>query len=257
MNLLMSPTPLTRTHARYVRQLKTKKHRLLEQAFLVEGKKSVQELLRSAAEVKMLVCTPDFLQQEKAMLASYRYPLFTASGDLLTEVGSLKQNDQVLAVAAMQPNRSFTVAAGERALALDTLQDPGNLGTMMRIAQWYGIQKLICSLQTVDRYNPKVIQASMGAFTQVQTYYTPLAPFLKAIQVPVIGAVVQSEHYLHTMKLPSDGILLIGNESQGINPSLYPLLDLQVAIQKHGKVDSLNAAIATAILCESWCHPAL
>ena len=253
----MSPSPLTRTQARYVRQLKTKKHRLQAQAFLVEGKKSVQELLRSGAEVKMLVCTPDFLQKEKAMLASYPYPLFTASRDLLAEVGSLKQNDQVLAVAGMGSNKPFRVSRGERALALDTLQDPGNLGTVMRIAQWYGIEKVLCSPQTVDRYNPKVIQASMGSFTQVQTYYTPLAPFLKTAQVPVIGAVVQSEHYLHTTKLPSEGILLIGNESQGINPSLYPLLDLQVAIQKHGEVDSLNAAIATAIICESWCHPAL
>ena len=253
----MSPTPLTRAQARYVRQLKTKKYRLQEQAFLIEGKKSVHDLLTSHYKIKMVVTTPDFLQAEQAMLSGHPFPTFTAGPELLAQISSLKKNHQVLAVAATQPNKPLTIKPGERALALDTLQDPGNLGTMIRIADWYGIKKLICSPTTVDRYNTKVIQASMGSFTQVQTYYTPLAPFLEATNAPVIGGVVQSKHYLHTTKLPPDGILVIGNESQGIDPSLRPLLNVQVAIQPHGKVDSLNAAIAAAILCENWCSPVL
>lgn len=248
----MFPTPLTRAQARYIRQLKGKKCRLQENAFLVEGKKSVFDLLASDYMTQMVVTTPDFLTSEQAFFAKETLPILTTSSEELSKISSLQQNEKVLAVATMKPNQPLTITPNERALVLDTINDPGNLGTIMRIANWYGIQKIICSPTTVDRYNSKVIQASMGSFTQVESYYTPLAPFLEKINRPVIGAVLGTTHYLHTTTLPKEGILVLGNESHGISSELYPFFTQKVTIQPHGKARSLNVAIATAVICERW-----
>lgn len=248
----MVPAPLTRKQAHYIKQLKAKKYRLQEGAFLVQGKKNVKDLLHSHYVTQMVVATPSFIDAEGVMLAKASCPIYMADPDLLAQISTLKTNHQVLAVVTTQVNKPLIVERGECALALDTIKDPGNLGTIMRIADWYGITKLICSPTTVERYNPKVIQSSMGSFTHIESYYTALLPYLKAAQVPVIGAIVESTHYLHQAKLPKEGILVIGNESHGIEATLRPYLDMQVAIQPHGKADSLNAAIATAIICERW-----
>lgn len=253
----MLPTPLSRTQAHHIRQLKAKKYRSKAQAFVVEGKKSVHDLLSADYTTEMIVGTPDFLAAEKERLSAHTFPIYSADPESLARMSSLKKNHHVIAVATMKPNHPLSLCSGERALVLDTIKDPGNLGTIMRIADWYGIKKMICSPTTVDRYNAKVIQASMGSFTQVQSYYTALAPFLKNTSLPIIGAVVQSQHYLPTTSLPQEGLLVIGNESQGIHPTLRPLLTLQVAIKPQGHADSLNAAIATAIICEHWCNVAL
>lgn len=248
----MTFPPLTRKQANYVRELQAKKYRLQESTFLVQGKKNVKDLLNSTYVTKWLVAMPSFLAKEVMMFKDCPFPIFTASPALLAQISTLKTNHQVVAIAEMPPRKPLFVEKGERALVLDTIKDPGNLGTLMRIADWYGINKIICSPTTVDRYNPKVIQSSMGSFTHTESYYTPLLPYLKQAKVPVIGTIVESCHFLHKTTLPKEGLLVIGNESQGITPSLRPYLDLQIAIAAHGKADSLNAAIATAIVCERW-----
>ena len=246
--------PLTRKQTHHLRQLKTKKYRLQTQEFLVEGEKSVFDLLSSDYTTRMVVATPECFAANQETLSNHSLPIHLLPATELAQVSALKTNHKILAVAAMHPNNPLTIQPGQRALVLDTIKDPGNLGTIMRIADWYGITQLICSPTTVDRYNSKVIQASMGSFTQVKSYYTPLLPYLQQTQLPIIGTIVDSPHYLHQTTLPPDGLLLIGNESRGIHPSLRPLLHQQVTIQPHGKADSLNAAIATAIVCQHWLH---
>ena len=248
----MSPTLLTRAKAQYIRQLKSKKCRLEENAFVVEGKKSVLDLLNSDYTIQMVVATPDSLPSQEALLGKEGVLLLTTSPQRLTNISSLQHNDDLLAVATIKPNQPLTLAPTERALVLDNINDPGNLGSIMRIAAWYGIQKIICSPATVDCYNSKVIQSSMGSFTQVETYYTPLAPLLKKTDMPVIGTLLDSKKYLHTTHLPKAGLLLIGNESHGISRELYPFFTQKVTIQPHGKASSLNVAVATAVVCEKW-----
>ncbi|MEM7361476.1 MAG: RNA methyltransferase [Bacteroidota bacterium] len=248
----MSPTPLTSAQAQYIRQLKSKKRRFQENAFVVEGKKSVFDLLASDYTTQMVVVTPQFLASEKAFFEKKAIPLLTTTSEQLTKISSLQHNEHTLAVATMKPNQPLTLSPNERALVLDRIKDPGNLGTIMRIANWYGIGKIFCSPTTVDCYNSKVIQSSMGSFTHVESYYTPLAPFLEQTNLPVVGAVLESTNYLHTSSLPYAGLLLLGNESHGISRELYPFFTQKVTIQPHGKARSLNVAIATAVICEKW-----
>jgi RNA methyltransferase, TrmH family len=131
------------------------------------------------------------------------------------------------------------------------LQDPGNLGTIIRIADWYGIENVLCSPGCVDIYNPKVIQATMGSFLRVNVLYTPLDILFQQLGIPVIGAVMTGENLYQTV-LPEKGILLIGNEGSGISENLMPYISKGITIPKLGGAESLNAGIATAIICDNW-----
>ena len=250
----MSLVSLTRAQVHYIRQLKSKKYRFEVGSFLVEGRKSVGDLLQSNYETSLLVVTPEFLAENRMMFEGHDIPMYIVDSSMMARMSCLKTNHQVLAVAKIKGNDKLEVGLGERALVLDTIKDPGNLGTIIRIADWYGIKKIICSPTTVDRYNTKVIQASMGSFTAVEMYYSDLASFLSESKVPVIGTVVESPSYLGEVALPKQGMLVVGNESRGINPALREFFSLSVAIKGHGRADSLNVGVATGIICEWWCR---
>ena len=250
----MTPLPLTAAQARALRKLHHKKGRYQQQAFLVEGRKSVQALLEANNHVvHNIVATAPLLAQNLRWLAQAPCPIYTVPSAKLTALSTLHQNHEILAVAAMRPvPESVTLEPDERALVLDGIQDPGNLGTLMRIADWYGITKIICAPHTVDPYNSKVIHASMGSFAQVTMHYTALKPWLSAFSGPRIGAVLDSGASLHTTTLPPQGVLVVGSESHGIADSIRPLLTHHITIQRHGHAESLNAAMAAAIVCERW-----
>jgi TrmH family RNA methyltransferase len=133
---------------------------------------------------------------------------------------------------------------------LDDIRDPGNLGTIIRTADWYGIKHILASEETVDFYNPKVINSTKGSFTRVQVHYTDLNAILAANELPVFGAFLTGEN-VHQAKFPKAGLLVIGNESNGISPSLSTKITHPVTIPKFGQAESLNAAIATAILLDN------
>jgi TrmH family RNA methyltransferase len=142
--------------------------------------------------------------------------------------------------------------AAASALALDEVRDPGNLGTIIRIADWYGISKMVLSPNTADFYNPKVLQASMGSFTRIQFFYQDLSDFITtSSRIPVYGAFLEGEN-IHQAHLTTDGIIVMGSESHGISPHVERYVGRKITIPPFGKAESLNVAVATAIICDNF-----
>ncbi|EMR04300.1 putative methyltransferase [Cesiribacter andamanensis AMV16] len=191
-----------------------------------------------------------FLEEHADILSQKPLQLQEASPTELDALGTLQTNHTALAVVEMQPNLPLQAGPGEWALLLEEVGDPGNLGTIIRIADWYGIRKLICSPGTVDFYNPKVVTSSKGSFTRVQAYYTELLPFLEQQRLPVYGADLQGEP-VHSFAFPEGGYLLMGSEAHGISPLVAAKLSGRLTIPAYGQAESLNVAIATAIICDN------
>ena len=241
---------LSKSRLKFIKSLRLKKYRLQENAFAIEGAKNVKLLLESDYEVQLVVGTAKFLHLHRELLMHRAVKTFQVGEELLASLGVLQHNNAALAVASIKPNRPITVADGEYGLVLDDIRDPGNLGTIIRIADWYGIGAIICSTTTVELCNPKVLHASMGSFTKVKLYYTDLPTYLNEAQLPIIGAFTTGED-VHYASLPSEGLIVIGNETRGISKALMPYIQQQVSIPRYGGAESLNAAIATAILCDN------
>ena len=229
--------------------MQLKKYRKKAQSFLVEGTKSVLELLQGSFEVTHLVATEPFLMQNEEVAAKLSDKLDIVTEKQLNAMSALKTNQSVLAVARCRSNEPLGLNENEYAIALDQISDPGNLGTIIRTADWYGIYKLICSQDCADLYHPKVVHSSMGSFTRVQVYYTDLHSFLEEYPV-VYGAALKGEN-VHTTKFGNGGRLLIGNETRGIAAKLEELISKKVSIPRLGGAESLNAAIATAVMCDN------
>jgi TrmH family RNA methyltransferase len=150
----------------------------------------------------------------------------------------------------MKPNSPLVVSEQEYGIVLDDIHDPGNLGTIVRTADWFGIRKIIASPETADFYNPKVISATMGSFTRVQVYYTDLATYLSGTKHRIYGAFLDGTD-IHSVRFTNGGLIVIGSESHGISAELAPFVREKVTIPKYGQAESLNAAIATAIICDN------
>lgn len=242
---------LSKNTVKFIKSLHQKKYRSEIGKFFVEGEKSVLEVLQSDFTVDLLLATESFVQKHSRMLRSYRGELIQVTQNQLEQVGQYQSNDAALAVVGMKENSAFEPENEELILALDDVRDPGNLGTIIRVADWYGIRKLVFSPQTAEFYNPKVIQATMGSFTRVQFFYEDLERVFGRWQIPVYGAFLDGEN-IHKMGKPSQGILLMGNEAKGISPALEKRVTQKVTIPGFGMAESLNVAIATAILCDNF-----
>jgi TrmH family RNA methyltransferase len=246
----MAMQMLSKARVKYIKSLQVKKYRQQEQRFVVEGKKSVLELVNSTFHVDVLIATQEVYAQHRERFERSADECITAKPSELSAVGSFRTNDAVLAVARMKPNIPFNVELGEFALALDDIRDPGNLGAILRIADWYGIMKVITSPESADLYNAKTLHASMGSFTRVNVYVAELAPFLSSISVPVAGAFLGGES-VHGMGWGNGAVVVIGNESNGISKEVERLVTRRITIPKFGGAESLNAAIATAVICDN------
>ncbi|RYU96414.1 TrmH family RNA methyltransferase [Emticicia agri] len=236
---------------KYVQSLQIKKYRQEHHTFLVEGSKSVLELMDSDFQVELLLCTPKFFEENEKKLKKILVEQISQTE--LEKISTLQSNDAALAVVKMKPNVSLQADSEEFVLVLDDIRDPGNLGTILRIADWYGIRKVICSDTTVDFYNPKVIAASMGSFTRIQTFYTNLQAYFEKIssQKPaVIGTFLNHEN-LHQFSFPDAGYIVLGNESNGISAIVEQLVTSKVTIPRFGHAESLNVGIATAIVLDN------
>jgi TrmH family RNA methyltransferase len=236
---------------KYVQSLQIKKYRQEHQSFLVEGAKSVLELLDSDFEVELLLCTPKFFEENENKLK--KISIEQISQTELEKISTLQSNDAAVAVVKMKPNIHLQAGTKEFVLVLDDIRDPGNLGTILRIADWYGITKVICSDTTVDFYNPKVIAASMGSFTRIQTFYTDLLAYFEQIsmQKPAIIGTFLNHENLHRFNFPDAGYIVLGNESNGIGEVVERFVTDKVTIPRFGHAESLNVGIATAIVLDN------
>lgn len=238
---------LSKGKIKFVKSLQIKKYRKQEQLFVVEGEKSIRELLGSGFDTTMVLGTTDFMN-------SLELPGGTEAIEVslkeLQGLGEFQSNTAGLAIARMKPNRPLQIQSGEYALILDDIRDPGNLGTILRIADWYGISKVIATEETADLYNAKVISATMGSFTRVEMFYTSLPAYLQNTTFPVYGAVLDGND-VHATVFSSGGYLIIGNESRGISDEVLPYISDRITIPRYGQAESLNAAVATAIICDN------
>ncbi|NBB27077.1 RNA methyltransferase [Cellulophaga sp. BC115SP] len=241
---------LSKNQIKYINSLQQKKFRQEYQSFVVEGAKSVVELLSSDFELESLYVTEDFYKETKPLLDKQPLRAEIVGQAELEKAGTFSSNNAALAVAKIKSNQELLLNDTEYALVLDEIRDPGNLGTIIRIADWYGIQKIICSEGTVDLYNPKVISSTMGSFTRVSLFYTDLVKYLKGQEKPIYGAFLDSEN-VHTLNFAPSGYIIIGNEANGISEAVEEVVTHKITIPRFGGAESLNAGIATAVICDN------
>ncbi len=240
---------ISKAKVKFIKSLQLKKYRNEEQSFVVEGAKSVAELLRSDFEVQWLAGTAVFLAAHQQLLAKRNIEVAETSASHLSLIGTLQTNDGAVAIASMRSNLPISVN-DEYGLVLDDIRDPGNLGTIIRTADWYGIRKIIASEETTDFYSPKVIQATMGSFCRVHVFYTSLQQYLSKTVLPVYGAFLEGAD-VHHFKFSQSGLLVIGNEAQGISKSVEQKVTQKITIPRRGGAESLNASVATAIILDN------
>ena len=238
---------LSKATIKFIKSLQVKKYRKQEQCFVIEGAKSVLELLASDFELVKLIATPDFLSRTKMPAKG---EVVEVDAGALETLGEFKTNNTVLAIARTKPNTPLEIHPDEYGLVLDDIRDPGNFGTIIRTADWYGIRKIVVSPETADFYSSKVISATMGSFTRVQVYYTVLDAYLAACDVPVYGAFLDGRS-VHEVPFAGGGLVVIGSESHGISGGLERFITDRITIPRHGSAESLNAAIATAVICDN------
>lgn len=241
---------LHKSEAKYIQSLCQKKQRQEERRFLAEGNKLVDEMLQTGYPMHRIYATASWAEQHTAHAS-----LITVVTDAeLERISNLQTPNEVLAVAEQKPPVKEPVFSNRFTLMLDGIQDPGNLGTIIRIADWFGISQVIASEDTVELYNPKVIQATMGSFLRVQCWYQSLPSVLTTVSVPVYGALLEGKN-MYSFGSVKEGILVIGNESKGIRPETIPFIKEAVTIPRSGGAESLNAAVATGILLSHFCKP--
>ena len=237
---------LSKAKIKLIRSLQIKKYRQQEQLFVVEGAKSVAELLNSDFVVELIAGTEEYLSTIKAPAGLQ----VAAEKKDLESLGLFQSNESVVAVARMKPNEPFKPAAGEFVFALDDIRDPGNLGTIIRTADWYGISRIVASSETADLYNSKVISATMGSFTRVRMFYTDLETYLPTIATRLFGTYLDGQD-VHHVDFSGGGVIIIGNEAHGISETVTQYVTDKITIPRYGSAESLNAAIATAVICDN------
>ncbi|MFN6945346.1 MAG: TrmH family RNA methyltransferase [Cytophagaceae bacterium] len=242
---------ISKNHVKFIKSLQIKKFRRLHQQFLIEGAKNITELLQSDFEITALFLTENFKQYCLTDIQMRCHNVHWVKENDLENIGSFSSNNTGIAIAKMKDNIPFDPQKGEYILVLDQVKDPGNLGTIIRIADWYGITRVVCSEDTAEFYNPKVISATMGSFTRINLFYTNLAAYLnKNSDFQVYGAVLGGSS-IYDSKFSKDGFILMGNESSGIREDLLGYIDHKITIPKRGGAESLNVAVATGIICDN------
>jgi TrmH family RNA methyltransferase len=220
--------------------------------FVIEGEKIVKEFLEAGIRLNMLAATAEFISTLPSFALKQIESIDVADYSELKQMSSLKTPHNALAVLEKLYNKVEISAPKKLAVALDCIQDPGNFGTIIRAAAWFGVDSIFCSNDCVDVYNPKVVQASMGALLHVKVYYTDLAEYFKNInKIPVYGTLLKGNP-VYNQPLGDKGIILFGNESRGISEKLLPFITHKISIPcsdfaKPG-IDSLNVGMAASII---------
>jgi TrmH family RNA methyltransferase len=237
---------ISKNQLKLITSLSQKKYRQKHHLFIAEGIKVVNELLNSSLEVEILFCADDF----KTAISEDK---ITRISELeLKKISSLKSPNKVLGIFKI-PEEKLLENSG-LILALDAINDPGNLGTIIRLCDWFGISQLICSKDTVDCYNQKVVQASMGSLTRISIHYTDLEDYVSTTNLPTFIADMDGENIYKTI-LPKEGIIILGNEANGVSKEVKKQIQRTISIPRFGKTqetESLNVATAAAILLSEF-----
>ncbi|KAF0194499.1 MAG: rRNA methylase [Bacteroidetes bacterium] len=246
---------LSRNQLKLINSLRLQKFRHEEGLFVAEGVKLVDELLRSSFPVTRIFATIEWIRAGHIPQDRYLVEINEISQAELEKISSLTTPNQVLALAKLPVIAPLPDISGEWVLLLDQLRDPGNLGTIIRTADWFGFNRIIAAHGSVDVWNPKVVQASMGSVFRVPVHYSDIAAYLKTIsgKIPVYGTLLEGESLMDT-RFGKNGVVVIGNESHGISEQIKPYITTKITIPASfsgpsGRAESLNASIAAAIIC--------
>lgn len=241
---------LSKNDIKLYKSLKQKKFRKEYKQFIVEGKKSVEEAIQNKYNVTAILTTDKNFHQK-------HQNSFLVSSKEIETISSLKNTSDTLCIVEIPEEKTlkFNDLKNQLILILENIQDPGNLGTIIRIADWFGIVNIICSLDTVDLYNQKTIQATMGSFGRVNVIYNDLHAFIDQYKTdcnnPIYATTLEGNS-IYKSSLSKNGAIVIGNEGKGISDSLLNKCSHELNIPKFGKAESLNAAVATAIICSEF-----
>ncbi|MEL1252735.1 RNA methyltransferase [Flavobacterium sp. DGU38] len=237
---------ISKNQIKLISGLHQKKQRFANQLFFAEGVKVIQELLQSNFELELLFTTQNDFESVEF---SKRIPI---TDQELKKISALSTPNTCLAVFKI-PAEKAIIDSG-LIVALDDIRDPGNLGTILRLCDWFGIQQIICSKETVDIYNPKVVQATMGSITRVNVNYIDLKSYIANAKIPVFGTFMDGEN-IYQSDLPKNGIIIMGNEANGISAEIEKMVTSRITIPRFGelqKTESLNVATATAIVLSEF-----
>ena len=250
---------ISKNQIKFVRQLEQKKYRRREGLFVAEGTKVVGDLL-AHYQPHSVYATEEWLAKNTSSISHHPSSVFTVTDEELRRISFLQHPQQVLALFPLPTmaaaNFSLFTDHFSLSIALDGIQDPGNLGTIIRIADWFGIEHIICSEDTADAWNPKVIQATMGSIARVNIIYINLSDFIGTLppDYPVYGTLLDGDN-IYTQPLTPHGLIVMGNEGNGISPEIRQKINRRLFIPSYRTDDtaeSLNVAIATAITCAEF-----
>lgn len=234
---------ISKNTQKYVRSLELRKYRKRENVFVAEGPKVVGDLLACGFKAVAVYATPTWCEQHSNLSTQ------EVTDSELQRLSFLQHPQQVLALFSIPAPKA---PEGRLSLALDGIQDPGNLGTIIRIADWFGIQTIYCSEDTVDAWSPKVVQATMGSIARANIIYTNLVELIQKTDLPVYGTLLDGDD-IYQQHLSTDGIIVMGNEGNGISERVRALVTHKLLIPRwHEGPESLNVSVATAIVCSEF-----
>lgn len=244
---------ISKTKIKFIKSLQLKKNREQTRLFIAEGHKLVEELL-AMSRAHTLVATQEWLANHSAPPAD---EVIEVTSDELRKVSLLQHPQQVLGLFPFFASDTHAINTSTLSLMLDGIQDPGNLGTIIRVADWFGINDIYCSQETADMYNPKVIQATMGSITRVRLHYGALEPMLRQLPAdfPIYGTLLEGND-IYSEQLSAHGLIIMGNEGNGISAQIRQMVNCPLLIPNYPPnaptAESLNVAIATAITCAEF-----
>lgn len=236
---------VSKNQIKLITSLQQKKYRKLHNLFIAEGKKVIQELIDAKFSLEHLFVTKENLFDKK------HNPVLISDNDL-KKISALTTANDCLAVFKIKEINANNEVGLE--VALDNIKDPGNMGTIIRLCDWFGISKIVCTEETVDIYNPKVVQATMGSLARVEVFYTDLPNYLKKAKVEIFGTFMEGST-IYKQELPNEGIIVMGNEANGISNEIESLVTQKISIPRFGNLqqtESLNVATATAIILSEF-----
>lgn len=240
---------MTKAQIKFFQALGRQKYRKEYNAYLVEGYKNAKEWLQSDCRISHIAASAEWIDQNRALIAAHpEAELITAAAFELEKISALQTAQDVVLVAEQKIQDGSMPPAGAWSLFLEKIQDPGNMGTIIRTADWFGIQHIICSEDCVEVYNPKVVQATMGSLLRVQIQeMNPLA-FMEQNTQPLYAACLSGDD-IRSFKNPVPGVIAMGNESRGLSDELIRAAQHKITIPRIGQAESLNVSVATGIIC--------
>ena len=239
---------LSKSQISFIKSLHQKKYRKESGIFIIEGIKSITEFINSSYQLHSIYYTAQYASLLPQNAANIK--LFEVNNAELEKISTLQTPQGVLALVhiPIQQKLDFKGLKNCFSLVLDDVQDPGNFGTIIRTADWFGIRHVICSENTVEAYNPKTVQSTMGSLCRINVVYTNLNSFLTEVKLPIFGALLDGNNIYKT-NWGSEGLILLGNEGHGISEELIKKISIPVTIPRIGKAESLNVAVSAAIFC--------